>query len=331
MNYKKYSYLVVLIFMLMIGINQVSAAYIWQSEWWDGVAKPSHVNDMKKDKIKSGTQTKECFYINPSNAGRDLRVAVRLFWGEFAVTNKDLRFGTTMAINRFGNKLSTTTTSMLNYGSDYMEGSNKDNIANVLPSDQYTTSGVALGFLYNMSQIKSMSDVACPRYVVIESDDAGSHEYFGWGTNSEQLAIQAANSSARKAEYAYASNFNENGEQITKEMYYSTFVVSGTDHIDASILSCEDIFTDDIKSLINEIMTYIRIIVPILIILLGTVDLAKAVIASKEDAIKKAQADLIKRVLIGVAVFFVPVLVDIVMYFGNIVWEGLGYTQCNFQ
>lgn len=71
---------------------------------------------------------------------------------------------------------------------------------------------------------------------------------------------------------------------------------------------------DSIRSLINEILMYPKIIVPILVIGLGTLDLAKAVIASKEDEMKKAQTTFIKRLIIGVVIFFVPTIIDLLMF-----------------
>jgi hypothetical protein len=62
---------------------------------------------------------------------------------------------------------------------------------------------------------------------------------------------------------------------------------------------------------------------------MGTLDLGKAVLANKEDQIKKAQTDFIKRVIIGVAVFFVPLLVDVVMWLADLVWQG-DYIHCDF-
>lgn len=87
---------------------------------------------------------------------------------------------------------------------------------------------------------------------------------------------------------------------------------------------CEVIFGDkddekSIRYLVNEILQYPKYIVPILVIGLGTVDLAKAVISGKEDGMKKAQSTFIKRVLIGVVIFLVPVLLDLIMYFIDLV------------
>lgn len=81
-----------------------------------------------------------------------------------------------------------------------------------------------------------------------------------------------------------------------------------------------------IRYLLNEILMYPKIIVPILIIFLGTIDLAKAVLASKEDAMKKAQTTFIKRLFIGLVIFFVPVIVDIFMYLADLVWIGFDTT-----
>lgn len=97
-------------------------------------------------------------------------------------------------------------------------------------------------------------------------------------------------------------------------------------------IDCNGLFgnKNDPKSLrylIDEILQYPRIIVPIIVIVLGIVDLAKAVIASKEDEMKKAQTTFIKRVIIGVAFFLVPVFIDIIMWLADIVWNGM-YPTC---
>ena len=87
---------------------------------------------------------------------------------------------------------------------------------------------------------------------------------------------------------------------------------------------CELLFDEDLKSFLKEILMYPKIIVPILVILLGTLDLAKAVISSKEDEMKKAQTTFIKRLLLGIVIFFVPTIIDIIMYLANFVWSHFG-------
>lgn len=73
---------------------------------------------------------------------------------------------------------------------------------------------------------------------------------------------------------------------------------------------------DDLAPLIRlikfGIIPIIQIGVPILLILYGMFDLAKAVIASKEDEIKNATKSLTKRAIYAVAVFLVVTLVTVV-------------------
>ncbi len=66
---------------------------------------------------------------------------------------------------------------------------------------------------------------------------------------------------------------------------------------------CTD--TAPVWGLIGSIVTIIQIAIPVIIILLGTIDLGKAVMAGKDDEIKSAQKMFIKRLIYGVAVFFV--------------------------
>ena len=96
--------------------------------------------------------------------------------------------------------------------------------------------------------------------------------------------------------------------------------------------TCEGIFgdlknPDSLRYLLNEILMYPKIIVPIIVIGFGTLDLAKAVTASKEDDMKKAQKTFVKRILIGVSIFFVPTIMNLIMYIADIVWNG-SFTTC---
>ncbi len=64
---------------------------------------------------------------------------------------------------------------------------------------------------------------------------------------------------------------------------------------------------------IGNIITIIKIAVPIILILMGSIDLTKAVMASKDDEIKKAQSTLLKRAIVGVIIFFIPSIVTLLM------------------
>lgn len=70
--------------------------------------------------------------------------------------------------------------------------------------------------------------------------------------------------------------------------------------------------TAPVWSLVGKILMVFKIVIPILLIIFGMIDLGKAVIASKEDAIQKATTSLIKRLIAGVVIFFIPFIVGAV-------------------
>ena len=57
----------------------------------------------------------------------------------------------------------------------------------------------------------------------------------------------------------------------------------------------------------------VQIFIPIILIIWGTIDLGKAVVASDDKAIKAAQSMLIKRAIYAAAIFFVVMLVRFLM------------------
>ena len=78
-----------------------------------------------------------------------------------------------------------------------------------------------------------------------------------------------------------------------------------------------DICTDPefapIWNVVGIVINIIWIGVPILLIVLGSIDLGKAVISSKEDEVKKAKKALLNRIIYAVLVFCVVWIVGIVM------------------
>ena len=65
--------------------------------------------------------------------------------------------------------------------------------------------------------------------------------------------------------------------------------------------------------IIYKILQIFWILIPIALIVFGTIDLGKAVIASDEKEVKAAQTRLINRFIYAALVFFVPILVSAVM------------------
>ncbi len=74
-----------------------------------------------------------------------------------------------------------------------------------------------------------------------------------------------------------------------------------------------------IVRVVVALIKILMILIPIALIVYGTIDLGKAVIASDEKEVKAAQSRLIKRFIYAALIFFVPVLVSAVM---NVIAKG---------
>ena len=77
-----------------------------------------------------------------------------------------------------------------------------------------------------------------------------------------------------------------------------------------------------IVKVLKGVISIITIVVPIALLVMGVVDLAKAVLASDEKEIKAATTKLVKRAIAAVAVFFAATLVNVLMgVVGNENWK----------
>ena len=75
---------------------------------------------------------------------------------------------------------------------------------------------------------------------------------------------------------------------------------------------------------LNNIMRWIKYILPVIVILLGIIDFIKAVAADKEDEMKKAQGRFVKRLISAAIVFLVPLLIEFIL---NVM--GFKYDSCS--
>lgn len=73
---------------------------------------------------------------------------------------------------------------------------------------------------------------------------------------------------------------------------------------------CTDLYT--VWTILGWVLTVFKIVIPIIIIIFGVIDLGKAVVASKDDEIKKSVKSLAMRAVAGIVIFFIPTLVGLV-------------------
>lgn len=78
---------------------------------------------------------------------------------------------------------------------------------------------------------------------------------------------------------------------------------------------CEDLRDTETYKWIKDIFFLIQIIVPIMLLVLGSIDFIKAVAAQKDDDMKKTQSTFIKRLIIAVAIFLMPAILNLIFSF----------------
>ncbi len=65
--------------------------------------------------------------------------------------------------------------------------------------------------------------------------------------------------------------------------------------------------------IVSTVIFIIQVVVPIFLVIFGMLDLGKAVMAQKEDEIKKGQQTFMKRVVAAILVFFVVMITKLVV------------------
>lgn len=81
-----------------------------------------------------------------------------------------------------------------------------------------------------------------------------------------------------------------------------------------------------IITFIKGLFTIIKIVVPIILLIMGAIDLAKAVLASDDKEIKAATSKLTKRAIAAVAIFFSVTIVEVIM--GLVGGDGSSWSKC---
>lgn len=92
--------------------------------------------------------------------------------------------------------------------------------------------------------------------------------------------------------------------------------------------TCDKLIGTGVKEMINEIMKWVRIAVPLLLVGLGIFDFAKATFSSKEEDMKKDRERFIKRIIAAVLVFLAPILINLILDLANNVWNWINPETC---
>lgn len=90
--------------------------------------------------------------------------------------------------------------------------------------------------------------------------------------------------------------------------------------------------TANVWAIIGNIILILKILIPIVIIVLGAVDFGKTIISNDDKAFNKSLVTLIKKVVVGVVIFFVPTLINavfsIISGFSNLESDYMNCVNC---
>ena len=92
---------------------------------------------------------------------------------------------------------------------------------------------------------------------------------------------------------------------------YILFIFMFTSIVKAE--TCDGILTYEAASLLSEIVNYVRIGVPILLVILCAGDFTSVVISEDDNAFKKVGARVVKRFIAAAFFFFVPLIVQFIL------------------
>ena len=84
---------------------------------------------------------------------------------------------------------------------------------------------------------------------------------------------------------------------------------------------------ESVAWLLQQVLNYIKILGPILVVILSSVDFAKAIMASDDENMKKAEKKLMIRLVLAIALFLIPTLVSVLLNIFGITTDGL----CNLE
>ena len=70
--------------------------------------------------------------------------------------------------------------------------------------------------------------------------------------------------------------------------------------------------------LIKNLYGYVKVIIPIIVIVYGMIDFIKVVFSGKDDDMKKAINNFAKRIIIAIVFILVPTLVSFIIKFSGV-------------
>lgn len=161
----------------------------------------------------------------------------------------------------------------------------------------------------SMNDFFSGSVKGCPKYMYKKYNKSDDYMFGNYGALEDASYEKFTNNPSATVETGLGDLIG--GDDFTP-----------IDYGNLDDVNCEGIFGDikDEKSLmhiIDQIFTWIRIAVPILLIILGVTDFTKVVASQDPDAMKKSTSKFVKRCIMAAIIFFLPSLIMLILQWIN--------------
>lgn len=205
-----------------------------------------------------------------------------------------------------------------------------DSISGSINSDEKFTMSL------NKSLINSVfkdNGVSCPGTIyrcVSESDNGYSYELSTARNRCSNDTLGNQDGQAQGSLYYNAAFGEPNGEEAIRDaaedivdsaidfgggvkdiIDFDENDYDNIDECDAILGSTQD--EESVAWLLQQVLNYIRILGPILVVILSSMDFAKSIMANDDDSMKKVQKKLMIRLILAVALFLVPTLVTVLL------------------
>lgn len=97
---------------------------------------------------------------------------------------------------------------------------------------------------------------------------------------------------------------------------------------DKTEVNCEGILGKDLINYIDKLFNWLKITVPILLIVFGCVDFGQALLSDDKDIMKKATSKFVKRCVAAIIIFFLPTLLTFILKIFNSLTTDGGISVC---
>lgn len=94
------------------------------------------------------------------------------------------------------------------------------------------------------------------------------------------------------------------------------------------VTSCADALGEEGVELLKALKNIFMLVVPIILIVLASLDFVTAIFSSEEGNMKKCQSKFIKRLIIAVVIFLIPSLLQLLLGIASNIWPEIDATMC---